>query len=106
MVVMDAWDIVGYGSWNGAVAPVVCRAGEIKATFFMQVPAGETKSPLGDQSGDEKQSLKVNVSDGQLPQEQTLTFIVKQPGRVTFAIDCSNTPPPAKTRIDFIRLEK
>ena len=81
------------------------EAGEIKATFFMQVPAGETSHPWVIKVGDEKQSLKVNASDGQSPQEQTLAFIVKQAGRVTFAIDCSNTPPPAKTRIDFIRLE-
>jgi len=81
------------------------EAGEIKATFFMQVPDGEANHPWVLTVGDETQTLKVNPSDGQAPQQQTLTFTVKQPGKVTFAIDCTKTPPPAETRVYYIRLE-
>ncbi len=79
--------------------------GEIKATFFMQVPAAETNHIWVIKVGDETQTLKVSASDGRAPQIQTLKFTVKQPGKVTLAIDCTKTPPPAQTRICFIRLE-
>jgi hypothetical protein len=80
-------------------------AGVIKATFFMLVPADETVHPWTIKVGDEQQTLKVNANNGQSPQAQTLTFTVKQPGKVTFAIDCTKTPPAAQTRIEYIRLE-
>ncbi len=81
------------------------EAGEIKASFFMQVPTAEAGHPWAIRVGDETQTLKVNPSDGQSPQMQALKFTVKQPGKVTFTIDCTQTPPPAETRIRFIRLE-
>lgn len=80
-------------------------AGEIKATFFMQVPAGEANHPWVINVGDETQTLNVHPSDGSAPQQRTLTFTVKQPGKITFAIDCTKNTPPAETRIRFIRLE-
>jgi hypothetical protein len=79
--------------------------GEIKATFFMQVPAGEANHPWVIKAGDETQTLAVKASDGQSPQEQTLTFAVRAPGNVTFAIDCTKNPPGAETRIYYVHLE-
>lgn len=81
------------------------EAGEIKATFFMQVPAGEADHPWTIKVGGDTQTLQVEANDGQTPQKQTLSFTVKQPGKVTFAIDCTATPPPAATRIYYVRLE-
>ena len=80
-------------------------AGEIKITFFMQVPAGEADHPWTIKVGDEPQTLKVEANDGQTPQKQTITFAVKQPGKVTVAIDCTATPPPPATRIYCLHLE-
>ncbi len=81
------------------------EAGEIKATFYMQVPAGEADHVWMIKVGDETQTLKVASSDGQSPQPQTLTFNVKQPGKVTLTIDCTKSPPPAETQIHSIHLE-
>ena len=81
------------------------QTGEIKATFFMQVPADEANHLWVIKTGDETQSLKVIASDGQSPQPQTLTFSVKQPGKLTFAIDCTKNPPSTQTRIYYIHLE-
>jgi hypothetical protein len=81
------------------------EAGEIKATFFLQVPAGEADHPWTIQVGDETKTLKVEANDGQTPHKQTLSFTVRQPGKVTFSIDCTAVPPPADTRIYYIRLE-
>ena len=80
-------------------------AGEIKATFFMLVPAAEADHPWSIKLGDETRALKVHASDGQSPQKQTLAFTVERAGKVTFAVDCTTTPPAAETRIYFIRLE-
>ena len=80
------------------------EAGEIQATFFMQVPAREAGHPWVIRVGDESHTLKAHASDGQPAQEQTLTFTVKQPGKITLAIDCTKTPPAAETRIHSIRL--
>src|SRR5262249_35730512 len=55
--------------------------------------------------GEQSQRLNVTANDGSSPQPATLTFNLKQPGKVTFAIDCTTNPPPAQTRIAFIRLE-
>jgi hypothetical protein len=81
------------------------EAGQLKATFFMEVPADETNHVWVIKAGDERQRLTVHVSDGRSPQEQTLTFTVPQPGKVTFAIDCTTNPPAAATRIYSIRLD-
>jgi hypothetical protein len=80
-------------------------AGDIKATFFMQVPAAEAGHAWTIKAGDECRTFKANTSDGQSPQEQTLTFAVKQRGKVAFVVDCTKNPPAAATRICFIRLE-
>lgn len=91
---------------SGTVRHLWCpEAGEIKATFFMQVPAQEAKHPWVIQVGDESKTLKAEQNDGLSPQKQTLTFNVKQPGKVTFAIDCTKNAPPAETRLYYIRLE-
>ena len=81
------------------------EAGEIKATFFMQVPRREANHPWVIQVGEESQTLKANENDGESSQKQTLIFTVKQSGKVTFAIDCTKNPPPAETKLFYIRLE-
>ncbi len=81
------------------------EAGEIKATFFIQIPSGTTHRAWTVTAGDEKQTLTVQPDDGQSPQEQALTFAVKQSGKITFAIDCTTNPPAAETRIYSVRLE-
>jgi len=81
------------------------QAGQIKATFFMQVPPAEAGHPWVIQVGDQRQTLPAQPSAGQTPQPQTLTFAVKEPGKVTVAIDCTKTPPAAETRIYYIRLD-
>ena len=81
------------------------EAGEIKATFFLQVPAAEAGHAWTITVGTQTQTLKANENSGDSPQKQSLTFTIKAPGKVTFTIDCTKNPPPAETRVHFIRLE-
>jgi hypothetical protein len=94
-------DIAGTARWHLWCA----EAGKIKATFFLQVPAGEAGHSWVIKVGEETQTLKAEQNDGESPQKQTLTFTVKQPGKYTFTIDCTKNAPPAETRLYYIRLE-
>lgn len=80
------------------------EAGEVQATFFMQVPAGEAGLEWKIEAGGESRILHSNASDGQTPQAQSLTFTIKEPGKVTFAVGGQGKPLPPSTRILFIRL--
>lgn len=80
------------------------EAGTITAEFFMEVPASETNHVWTITAGGESKALVAHASDGASPQKQVLTFDVKEPGKVTFAFDCTMNPPAAATRIRSIRL--
>ena len=77
------------------------KRAKIRATFFMQVPKEESHHAWVVKASGETHTLTVNPSDGRSPQKQGLSFAVKEPGKVTLAIDCTEEPPPAATRICF-----
>ncbi|KAF0245532.1 MAG: hypothetical protein FD180_1503 [Planctomycetota bacterium] len=83
----------------------VAEAGEIRASLFMTVPEDDVGHEWVIHVGNHTQILKANRSDGESAQKQTLSFKVETPGRVTFTIDCIKAPPPAESRVRFIRLE-
>jgi len=80
------------------------QPGKIEAQFFLRVPSDEAGHTWTIRIGDDARKMSVNESDASGPQKQSLMFDIKEPGKVTFAVDCSKQLPPANTRLHFIRL--
>jgi hypothetical protein len=81
------------------------EAGQINAAFFMQVPAGEADHVWHVDVGGEKHTFKANAGDGLSQPAQTVSFTVLHPGKVTFTLDCTATPPPPQTRFRYVTLQ-
>ena len=81
------------------------KPGEIRATFFLTVPKAEIGHEWVIRLGEEARTLRATESNGDKPQEQTLVFNTRATGRLLFAIDCTQAPPPAGSRVHRVRLE-
>ncbi|MCP5548426.1 MAG: fibronectin type III domain-containing protein [Akkermansiaceae bacterium] len=83
----------------------VPEKGRVRAAFHLNVPKEEEGTRWTVRFGNETRTLVANASGPADAQKQVLDFDVKQPGRITFTVDCSEHAPPPGTTIHFIRLD-